>query len=315
MPRVSFILPAYKRRFLREAIASILAQTYRDFELVVVDDRSPEDLQEVVDGFHDDRLTYHRNEVNIGGKDLVAAWHHALEYARGEWCVLASDDDIYAPEYLQEMMMLAEKYPRCNLFHCRVGKIDAEGELVELSRGRCEYESGLQFAYQVFVRWCDEMAPEFMFRKSALEAIGGFVKFPLAWGSDDATWAMLARDGGCVCSPKMLFKFRLSGINISTKGGTAFGKVKARLKTWDWVTTYMKGITPVGEEEEMIFRHLPEDLRRAYVDKSIAELAPSLTFRQWLSLMRNCEMSYVQRHRLIYDRFPILRCLRQMLPR
>ena len=95
MPKVSFVLPAYKRRFLHEAIASILSQSYTDFELIVVDDASPENLQEVVDEFHDDRLAYHRNERNIGGKDLVAAWNQAMEYAIGQWCVLASDDDVY----------------------------------------------------------------------------------------------------------------------------------------------------------------------------------------------------------------------------
>ena len=88
MPKISFILPAYKGRFFREAVRSILAQTYRDFELVVVDDASPDGLREllekelrdrkvekvggewIVDGM---RVRYYRNEENIGGKDLVAA--------------------------------------------------------------------------------------------------------------------------------------------------------------------------------------------------------------------------------------------------
>ena len=134
MPKVSFILPAYKRRFLKGAIASILAQTYRDFELVVVDDCSPENLKAVVDEFQDDRLTYHRNEMNIGGKDLVAAWNHAMEFATGEWCVLASDDDVYHPDYLQEMVALTEKYPQVDLVHCRNANIDAEGRITDVGQ-------------------------------------------------------------------------------------------------------------------------------------------------------------------------------------
>ena len=56
--KVSVILPAWKRKFLREAIESHLAQTFRDFELVVVDDASPENLEEVAGAFSDRRIVY-----------------------------------------------------------------------------------------------------------------------------------------------------------------------------------------------------------------------------------------------------------------
>jgi len=64
----SFVLPAYKATFLKEAIESILAQTYGDFELIIVDDASPEDLGSIVGSFHDSRISYHRNAVNIGAR-------------------------------------------------------------------------------------------------------------------------------------------------------------------------------------------------------------------------------------------------------
>lgn len=53
---VSFIMPAWKRSFLQQAIKSVLAQEYTDFELVVVDDASPENLEEVVRTFNDSRI-------------------------------------------------------------------------------------------------------------------------------------------------------------------------------------------------------------------------------------------------------------------
>ena len=68
MTRYTFLLPAYKARYLREAIKSILDQTCHDFNLIVSDDCSPEDLKSIVDEFAGDpRLTYRRNERNIGG--------------------------------------------------------------------------------------------------------------------------------------------------------------------------------------------------------------------------------------------------------
>ena len=50
--RFSFVLPAWKGKYLRESVSSILAQTYTDFELVIVDDCSPENLKEIVSSFH-----------------------------------------------------------------------------------------------------------------------------------------------------------------------------------------------------------------------------------------------------------------------
>lgn len=88
-PMFSFIMPCYKRQFLGKAIESILAQTYDDFELVVVNDASPENLYEVVDSVSDPRLRYEDNITNLDGCDLVACWNFNLSN-RGEWS-LASD--------------------------------------------------------------------------------------------------------------------------------------------------------------------------------------------------------------------------------
>lgn len=70
MCKYTFLLPAYKAKYLGLAIKSILAQTYRDFKLVIVDDASPEDLKSIVDTFSDRRVTYLRNKVNLGGRNL-----------------------------------------------------------------------------------------------------------------------------------------------------------------------------------------------------------------------------------------------------
>ena len=78
-PMFSFIMPCYKRQFLGKAIESILAQTYDDFELVVVNDASPENLYEVVNSISDPRLRYEENITNLGGRDLVACWNHCLK--------------------------------------------------------------------------------------------------------------------------------------------------------------------------------------------------------------------------------------------
>ena len=126
-------MPAWKSRFLREAIASIVGQTCPDWELVVVDDCSPEPLQAIVAEFSDPRIRYERNAHNIGGSDLVAQWNHCLDFAKGEYVVMAGDDDRYRPEFCAECLRLADKYPQVDVIHASVQPIDEKGRL-NLSR-------------------------------------------------------------------------------------------------------------------------------------------------------------------------------------
>lgn len=250
--KVSFVLPAYKRRFLKAAISSILNQTYRDLELIVVDDASHENLKEIVDGFEDSRLTYHRNERNLGRVNLVSAWNHAMCFAEGEWCVLAGDDDVYHPEFVEAMLELTKKYPDTDLFHSRVKVIDSEGEVLHRSETRAEWESGIEMFYNRAALRREQMLPDFMFRRSAWEKLGGFIDFPLAWYSDDATWIALAKKGGAGYSSRELFSFRASGINLSTSAGNFLQKAKAGVAFYRWAVAYLRDLEPKTEEERAL---------------------------------------------------------------
>ena len=258
MPKVSFILPAYKRQFLHEAIDSILSQTYNDFELIIVDDDSPEKLKEVIDEFHDKRISYHHNEQNIGGKNLVTAWNHAMQYATAEWCVLASDDDIYAPDFLETMMNLVEKYPKVDIFHCRICEINEDGEVVRYGEFRNEYETIWEMLYYRGVKRTMQCAPDFMFKRKALNNINGFIDFPSAFYSDDATWYTLAKDNGIVCSSKCLFKWRMSNINTCGRKDNLYSKSKAILDFNIWLKKFISLIYLPTTQEDSIFKSLVE---------------------------------------------------------
>lgn len=69
-PLVSIAIPAYKKKFLADAIQSVLNQSIQDFELIIVNDKSPEDIDSVVEHFNDKRIRYFTNETNLGGKIL-----------------------------------------------------------------------------------------------------------------------------------------------------------------------------------------------------------------------------------------------------
>ncbi len=242
-------MPAWKGRFFGRAVESVLSQAFRDFELVVVDDASPENLSDAVRRFGDPRIRYFRNAENIGGRDLSAAWNVAMEKARGRFAVLASDDDEYSPEYLAEMMSLVGRYPAAGVYHCRVEYIDADGRAHGESELRAPFETGAEFLYNRGVRRMRQCAPEFMFRTDDLRAAGGFFPFPRAWYSDDATWMALARRGGAAYSPRALLRWRDSGENISALFTDVYDKLRAGEEFRAWVHDFIGAFQAAGPRD------------------------------------------------------------------
>lgn len=101
LPLVSIVLPTYNRaHVLPHAIRSVLAQTYAHWELIVIDDHSPDDTAQVVAGFTDPRIRYLRNDPNL---KLPRTLNRGHSLARGEYLTWTSDDNLYAPDAIEAM--------------------------------------------------------------------------------------------------------------------------------------------------------------------------------------------------------------------
>ena len=333
MPKVSVIMTIYKRRFLKQSIDSVLAQTCRDFELVMVDDKSPEALYEVIQEYPWEKnyevlpdggrkwmvdgipVRYYQNAEDIGEKDLVAALNHAIEYATSEWCVLASDDDVYDPEYLQEMLRLQAKYPGCDLFHSRIAVIDANNNWTRVGEERIEFETQIQMAYTRGVLGFWQTAQEYMFRLSAFKELGGFVNFPLAWYSDDATWMCLSRRG-CACSSRIMFFFRQSGANISSNyASTVKKKALAADMFKKWFRAFSCTLKPIGEEDRFLITGIADKVERAVNGRTRTIIGKVKSLRDWREALRASMLPKRERRVCMYERWRWLSALRLLLPR
>ena len=135
---LSIGLPAYKSQYLEKAIQSILDQTFRDFELIILNDASPDPIKEVINKFDDPRISYFINEKNEGREDLASCWNMVLKKASGKYFVLASDDDYYEPVFLEKLVAKAQQFPGIDIFHCRLRLVDAFGETTDITSKRNE---------------------------------------------------------------------------------------------------------------------------------------------------------------------------------
>ena len=108
-PAVSVLIPSYNcARYLPETIDSVLTQSLRDFELVILDDRSSDSSNEVLEDYarRDERIRYRLNERNLG---LVGNWNACLVAARGKYVkFLHSDDKLTRNTSLEQLVSLFE---------------------------------------------------------------------------------------------------------------------------------------------------------------------------------------------------------------
>ena len=236
--KFSILIPAYKAKFLEEAIESCLSQRYDDYEIVIVDDASPEHLDEIVDHFVDARIRYYRNDKNCGALNVVDNWNICLSYCTGDYVICMGDDDRLLPNCLMEYAALIEKFPDLNVYHAWTEIIDENGNFVKLLEPRPVFESCMSLIWN---RWNgrSQFIGDFCFRVSNLRKNGGFFKMPEAWGSDDISVVRAARFGGIANTQSVCFQYRSSNLTIS-KGMKDFSyKLRAKKEEKDWYLNFL----------------------------------------------------------------------------
>ena len=113
--KFSVCIPTYNRaQFLKEAIESVLSQTYSDFELVVYDDGSTDETEEVIRSFRDKRIRYYKASENRG---RPYARNSCIDLSKNEWLVWLDDDDKMEPELLSHYALAINRYPKVKIFY------------------------------------------------------------------------------------------------------------------------------------------------------------------------------------------------------
>src|SRR2546421_6842676 len=127
-PKISVCIPTYNQgRYLGQALESVLRQTLSDFEIIVYDDASTDDTQQVVEGVRDARLRYFRQSHNVG---IAGNRNSCLAVARGQYITWLDSDDVYLPEMLTVQSAVLDQHPNVGLAHSAYEVIDGEGRLL-----------------------------------------------------------------------------------------------------------------------------------------------------------------------------------------
>lgn len=230
---LTIVVPAWKPDFLDAALQSIAKQTDQRFSVIVFDDAGPPEIRRIAQSYPN--FSYVRFEENVGGSDLIGHWNRCLRQIDAPWVWLFSDDDVMTEECVGGFYESLSRAPEAKLFKFKVKQVDES--LVTLRESPAAlHETASEFIDARFRSAQISCVPDHIFNWHELRRREqGFVDFPLAWNSDDATWVALARQTGIYGIQQGEVLWRQSGKNISASSKNAFSKLKADVQYLNWL--------------------------------------------------------------------------------
>lgn len=204
-PRVTVLMPVHNgERHLREAIDSILVQSFRPFELLIIDDGSTDRSAAIIASYRDPRIRCIRNERNLG---ITATLNKGIALASCELIARMDADDISHPQRLQKQFGYMKRNPRCALLSTWARVVSEDHEFIRIERYRSN------FYYYSLTFECCIYHPTVMFRKTAVEQIG---MYRMPYSEDyDLFWRMSTHFliGNL---PEVLLDYRISSTSLNS---------------------------------------------------------------------------------------------------
>jgi glycosyltransferase involved in cell wall biosynthesis len=204
-PRITVLMPVYNAaRFLREAIDSILEQSFRHFEFLIIDDGSTDNSVSIIKSYNDPRIRLYLNEKNLG---ITPTLNKGIGLASCELIARMDADDISNPHRLQKQFGYMKRNPDCALLSTWARVISEDKKLIRLER----YRSNFYYYNLTFECWMYH--PTIMFRKTAVEAVG---LYGMPYSEDyDLFWKVSTKFRiGNLAEP--LVDYRISSSSLNT---------------------------------------------------------------------------------------------------
>jgi len=193
-------------KYLAEAVDSILAQTFVDFELLVIDDGSTDRTPEILRAYCDPRLRV----LTLDHAGIVVALNHGMSEARAQWIARQDADDVSVPVRLERQWDAAGSHPEAVLVHTDVEFINERKQSVGRARlPRSRAFTALRLCYQ-----CPIVHSTVLFKKSVAVSVGGYRREE-RHAEDFSLWGRMLEQGEFVGIPEKLVRFRIHEQSVS----------------------------------------------------------------------------------------------------
>ncbi len=206
-PRVTVLMPVYNgEKYLRQAMDSILNQTFTDFEFLIINDGSKDGSVEIIEAYDDPRIRLVHNEQNL---KLVATLNKGIDLARGEYIARMDCDDISLPERLARQVAVMDKYPDVGVCGAWAWVIDSAGKVFD----KIKTPVGRKLA-SFYWRPSPFVHPTVMIRSAILKQNKYDQRF--ADAEDYALWLSLCRVTGFYNLAEFLLLYRVHPASVTS---------------------------------------------------------------------------------------------------
>ena len=194
-------------KFLKEALDSIVNQSFGEFEFIVIDDHSSDGTAGILDAYTDRRIVRLRNEINRGPSH---SFNRGLNIAQGEYIAKMDADDRSLPTRLAEQVAFLDLQGSVGLVGAQVKLIDESGNIL----GEWQYPTDpllIHWALQFYNPICH---PVVMYRRDLVNQLGGYATH-CRWAEDYDLWIRLSKKAEIAQLPLALLEYRLHGGQIT----------------------------------------------------------------------------------------------------
>lgn len=293
--KFSIIVPAYKKKFFKECIDSILSQSYHNFELILLNDDSPYDLDSIINTYDDDRIKYFHNQPKFGAYNVIGNWNKGLSLSSGDFVLCMGDDDMLSPTCLYDYYEAIKKFPNYDLYHTMTEIINENSEIVNLQEARPLWESAYSIIWHLW-NGRRQFIGDWLFRKKALNSKNGFFFLPYAWGADHITAINVAEKRGVINLHDFGFKYRENRYNLTKKTDNTKDKLQAMLEAKIWYEKFFKR-TPENSFDKIYYKLLLANLdkhfnKRFAFDISERLKSKPLSIFYWFFFIKKHKMNF-----------------------
>lgn len=260
-PLVSILMPVYNTApYLKEAMDSMLSQTFKDFELIVLNDCSPDNADEILDTYNDTRIVRYKGERNMGLSNVLNA---GMDIAKGKYIARMDSDDISLPNRLEIQVKYMEEHPDIDLCSCGMKMFGAKDDIWVRDSDPEKVKVTALFFSPI-------LHASSIWRKESFDKHSLRFRQEMVPAEDYDMWCRALSKGlKLVNLPNVLYRYRIHPSQATTQ------TEKSRLKCREIQQEYMKDVLPTlsnKNREAFPKKKLPifiANLKDGYFDKII----------------------------------------------
>jgi glycosyltransferase involved in cell wall biosynthesis len=213
IPKISIVMPVWNgERYLKEAVESILAQTFSNFELIIIDDGSTDTTHDIIKNYS--RSDKRVRVIRLAHEGIVVALNRGVQESRADWIARMDCDDIANPQRLEKQWKALQRNPDAVLCHTNIQTFGSPGI------GRPQHFPRTK--KMLLIRMCLHCAishPSVIFSKKAFMSAGGY-RLDERHAEDYALWQRMLPLGDVIGLPERLLQFRVHEDSISKKASS-----------------------------------------------------------------------------------------------